>query len=146
MNEYVNILAKKALRITSHRLEILNWIMQNKTPFSVSEVYSSLGSDRPIDLATVYRTVNKFLEVGILKEIATVDNEQYYAYFDSHKAEHPHFYCQCCHKISCLASLTNKDVMRISSFAPNSKIEKLSVTLSGVCDNCEKKRGDGNEK
>jgi Fe2+ or Zn2+ uptake regulation protein len=66
VEEFKVILNSRSQRITTPRLEILRILKSNHNPLTMSEIHGKIKSKK-IDLATVYRTINLFAGLGIVK-------------------------------------------------------------------------------
>ena len=50
-----------------------------------------LAAAIPVSLATVYNTLNQFIEAGLLREVVVEPGR---SYFDTNIADHHHFFCE----------------------------------------------------
>ncbi|WP_243404843.1 Fur family transcriptional regulator [Thermobrachium celere] len=96
-------------------------------------------------LATVYRALNSFTELGILKEMK-VDNTSYYELkIYSGKVMHVHFKCINCKNVF---DLDDKNLV-LEYIKLNNSIEKKfgveikdsDIMLIGLCSDCSRKKG-----
>ena len=83
MNENMarDILKKKGLAATKQRVAIFLKICECSCHFTAGELHHLLAEkedEETIDLATVYRTINAFENVGLIKYVAEVGNCRYY--------------------------------------------------------------------
>lgn len=90
-------IALNGFRLTAPRKKILAILAEQRHPISFEE-YSSL--DPAIDKSTFYRTMQSFELANI---ISGIESEEGKRYFELSENVHPHFICQKCHAISCLA-------------------------------------------
>lgn len=94
----------------------------------------------PADRITIYRSLQTFVKQGILHTIETASNGSVYALCadncgpHSHSDNHPHFICTTCGQTFC----TDDFSYHIKTTAQSKKyhIEKIEVTLKGVCSAC----------
>ena len=101
MSDHIRIytmLRAKGCRITSQKKQILDVLLENRDRMlSVSDVYSLLPEGSSMDNATVYRNIQKFLDVGILE---SMNDEQGVNRYTICENEHHHFLiCTECGKI-----------------------------------------------
>ena len=103
-----NILKKAQLRATSARGAALNVLMISDRPLSHSEMVQKL-KDTYGDQATIYRTLIKFVDVGIIRVASNVGGISRYELVDEKNDAqhvHPHFVCKECGIVSCLPKTT----------------------------------------
>jgi Fur family ferric uptake transcriptional regulator len=87
---------------------------------------------------TVYRTLQTFVEKGIIHQIPTTDNAILYALCKDrceeghHHDEHVHFICDNCNKTICLDDVTVPDVKLPKGFQPL----QSAMVVKGICDDC----------
>lgn len=130
------LLRSRSIRATRKKLAILGEIKESSRPLSASELYGRIAARVPLDLATIYRTLNLLRERSLVREITDATGTQYYEIAGIHNPAHPHFKCVCCSLISCLPSLQGGDAMFMSRFAGDCEIHDISITLTGICGNC----------
>ena len=91
------------------------------------------------DRVTVYRTLQTFVEKGIIHLIPTTDNSILYALCKEnceeghHHDNHVHFICDGCSKTICLDDVTIPKVKLPKGFPPN----HTEMMVSGVCADCK---------
>jgi Fur family ferric uptake transcriptional regulator len=90
------------------------------------------------DRVTVYRTLQTFLEKGIIHTIPTVDNSVLYALCKDncseghHHDNHVHFICSECGKTICLPEITIPQVKLPGGFLPH----EYQMVVTGLCAAC----------
>ena len=134
------LLRSRRIRVTSKKLAILGEITESSRPLNASELYERIASRAPIDLATIYRTLNLLREHRLVREITDATGTQFYEIADHLNPVHPHFKCTRCRLISCLPSLKGGEAAFMSSFAGNWEIHDIAITLSGICGNCREEK------
>ncbi|MBD00230.1 MAG: Fur family transcriptional regulator [Crocinitomicaceae bacterium] len=128
------ILKKRNLKATSNRLNLL-MKMENK---GSAMSYSNIQNDmQPIDRVTLYRTIEKLKEKGIIHIAYQSNNEIYYAIcgmdcsIENHTHNHVHFKCLNCKTVTCEDLLNS---LKIS--LPNYEIHNVAVSVDGLCEIC----------
>jgi Fur family ferric uptake transcriptional regulator len=129
------ILADHALEVTPARLAILDICLRSDLPLDVQAVASKLGK-RSAHLATVYRTLERFVAAGILERIDFQEGKFRYEYKRSH---HHHAICEGCGSVQDienddLASLEQK-VRGESGFV----VRRHTLEFFGLCNKCHQK-------
>ena len=128
------ILKTKNLRATELRVALLEIISNLGRAVSHQEIQNSLIK---FDRITLYRTLNTFIERGILHKIILEDNKNFYALCnlefttDKHQHQHIHFQCNQCKEVSCLES---KEPIELG--ISNHLVDEIEITATGICQDC----------
>lgn len=130
------ILSSHGLEVTPARLAILRLCIKSDKPLDVDFVASKIGSKA--HLATVYRTLEKFVTAGILERIDFQEGKFRYEYLHSH---HHHAVCEHCGKVEDIVDTQTQVNSLEKSLALNSgfTVTKHTLELFGICNNCQKK-------
>jgi Fur family transcriptional regulator, ferric uptake regulator len=130
-----NLLKSKKLRVTSFRTDVLNVFQSHENAIDMGMVENELGEH---DRITLYRTIKKFIDVGILHEILINGESKKYALCshscesEAHHHDHIHFLCTDCNETYCLEP-QQMPVINHPSF----QIDSFEVQAKGICDNCK---------
>lgn len=90
-------LTKNGLKATHQRILLLEAFMLNEDHPTAEKLYNQVKSKSPaLSLGTVYKTLDAFTEVGLIKKIQTAEDTIRYD-FKTHS--HHHLYCQKTHRI-----------------------------------------------
>ena len=128
------LLKTRNLRATELRVALLEIISNLGRAVSYKEIQNSLIK---FDRITLYRTLNSFIERGILHKIILEDNKNFYALCnlecttDKHQHQHIHFQCNQCKEVSCLESKEPIE-LGISSHL----VDEIEIMASGICQDC----------
>ncbi|MDR2661317.1 MAG: transcriptional repressor [Lactobacillaceae bacterium] len=82
--ELRTILKKYNLKITPQRLIILNYLISHKTHPTAEMIHSDL---KTISLATIYNTLEKLVETGLVVVIDINDDKHHFDYYGN-----PHYH------------------------------------------------------
>jgi len=130
------LLKKNQLSVTAGRKQILEYFCQQEGALSHSDIEKKAGGK--FDRVTVYRTLQAFLEKGLIHSIPTADNSIRYALCKDdcsggqHRDDHVHFICNACGNTVCL-----EDVMIPPIKLPRGFVtEQVEMLVSGVCKSC----------
>ncbi|MEM9896098.1 MAG: transcriptional repressor [Bacteroidota bacterium] len=133
--ELKSILKKHDLRVTDSRLEVLRIFIEDGNALSQGNVENRLsGHDR----VTIYRTLNSFLDSGILHKIPNESGAATYGMCYStcspkmHNHEHVHFKCNSCGQMQCL----NQEHIPPVTVPTGYKIDAVNMIVDGVCSKC----------
>jgi len=121
--------------VTAQRRLLLDLIREAGGHIDAKEIYRRASSkDESISLATVYRSLRLFKELGLVDEIRL--GEMGCCYEIKHSVEHQHLVCKCCGKIvefeSPLIGKLVDEVQREHGF----KVTKAELYLEGNCQEC----------
>lgn len=129
------ILKENNLSVTNGRLNILDIFMNHETALSEQEIQDRIGvvSDR----ATIYRTLKKFKETGLIHPVATEGTITKYI-LKKVPEEHLHFNCTDCGEIICLLDVQLKDYNLPFGFTKKDS----NFLINGTCRKCNSKNGN----
>ena len=131
-----NILKRNQLSVTDSRKKILELFTSNKGALAHNDIEKKTGEK--FDRVTIYRTLQTFVEKGILHTIPTADNAVLYALCKDdcttghHHDNHVHFVCDNCNVTYCLDSIVTPKVNLPQGFTPS----LIDVVVTGKCKNC----------
>lgn len=133
--QLIQILKDHSLRITNCRLDVMQFFIDEKNALSQGDLEGSLEQ---YDRVTLYRTLNSFLDSGILHKIPNEEGTATYGMCydtcspDHHHHNHIHFKCNTCGQIECLEE---KEVPQVS-VPKGYQVEGINMILDGVCASC----------
>src|SRR5580658_2347030 len=115
-----SILKRNNLSVTSGRKRILELFLENAAALSHGDIEKKAGEK--FDRVTVYRTLQSFVEKGIIHSIPTADNSILYALCKDncseghHHHNHIHFVCNKCGNTFCLEQVATPMVKLPDNF------------------------------
>jgi Fur family ferric uptake transcriptional regulator len=137
MQEALTILKKHKLSVTEARMAVLNAFTDNEEALSHSEIENH--TSRFFDRVTLYRTLQTFVEKGLIHQIPTTDNSVRYALCKEnceeghHHDEHVHFVCNSCYRTICLDHVIIPKVRLPKGF----QTSQVDMIVKGTCDECK---------
>lgn len=137
MESLLDILKRNQLSVTEGRKKILELFLSS--PGALAHADIEKNTDASFDRVTVYRTLQTFVEKGIIHNIPTSDNSILYALCKDnceaghHHDNHVHFICDVCDKTICLDNISIPEVKLPRGF----KQRQTDLVISGVCDGCK---------
>ena len=132
-----DLLKKNQLSVTGSRKRILELFLLSEGALGHADIEKQTGEK--FDRVTVYRTLQSFMEKGMIHTIPSVDNSIRYALCKDdcsqghHHDNHVHFFCNECTRTTCLESVTVPDVKLPRGFRP---IDKQMI-VTGICGACQ---------
>lgn len=136
MQDTPNILKRNGLSVTEGRLKILDLFLGTEGALAHADIEKQTA--QAFDRVTVYRTLQTFVEKGIIHQIPTTDNSVLYALCrhqcegGHHHDNHVHFVCAQCDKTICLDDVTVPDVRLPRGFKPI----QSAMVVTGICNEC----------
>jgi Fur family transcriptional regulator, ferric uptake regulator len=134
--QVISILEQKNVKPTPMRMLVLEQLLLQSQNATLSEIEKLLY---PADRITIYRTLQTFVNQGIIHAIEASNKGVYYALCLSncsvavHVDNHPHFYCERCNKTTCCDDF----MYRIKEIQKsNYQITKVELYIKGICPNC----------
>jgi Fur family transcriptional regulator, ferric uptake regulator len=132
-----DILKQNRLSVTDSRTKILSFFLQRSNAISHADIEKNTKAT--FDRVTVYRTLQTFVEKGIIHIIPTTDNSIKYALCRNdcapghHHDNHVHFICDECSKTVCLDDINIPSIKLPKGFKP----QHSEMVVTGTCGNCK---------
>ena len=131
------VLRRKHLSITDSRKKILGLFLNHKDALAHADIERKAGEK--FDRVTVYRTLQTFVEKGIVHTIPTADNAILYALCkdcdeEHHHDDHVHFVCRSCNTTICLDDIVSPDINLPQGYAAGD----VQVVINGICKDCNR--------
>jgi Fur family ferric uptake transcriptional regulator len=133
-----NLLRNSHLSVTDTRVKILELFMKSNGALEHGDFEKKLGS-QAFDRVTIYRTLQAFMDKGIIHKIPTTDTSVRYALCKSecsehdHHDHHVHFKCEECGNTLCLDDTDVPAIQLPKGYA----VHNVEVVVSGVCKQCK---------
>jgi len=128
------VLRGVGLKATPRRIQLLTCIAVSGRPLSVAMIHTELGDI--IDAVTVYRALETFCRVGIVRRVDFGHGRAYYEIKDTH--DHHHIICTVCAQVEDFSGCEAPRIVRnaIKNSKQFSTITRHSLELFGVCKVC----------
>lgn len=130
----IDILNNHSLKRTSCREGLIDVIMAANQALSENEIRERLSGN--YDRTTFYRSFKTLEEHNIIHKIV-IDNQTVKYAIDTsitHKKGHAHFFCNECHTVKCLKSVTLQNVELPEGYTE----EETEIIIKGTCAICKK--------
>lgn len=132
----IETLKRSQLSVTDSRKKILEMFMRSDGALAHADIEHHNGTE--FDRVTIYRTLQTFVEKGIIHTIPTSDNSVRYALCKDecttghHHDDHVHFMCDDCGTTYCLDHVTVPQLSLPQGF----RATQTDVVISGKCEKC----------
>ena len=131
------LLRRNRLSITESRKKILQLFLEQTGALAHGDIEKRAGEK--FDRVTVYRTLQTFVDKGIIHTIPTADNSIRYALCKDecseghHHDHHVHFVCTSCNITYCLDDVVTPELNLPKGYA----LDHIEVVAEGTCRNCK---------
>lgn len=136
-NIIAEILKSGNLSVTTSRKKILSMFLHADGALSHADIEQE--ADEKMDRITIYRTLQAFVQKGIIHIIPTMDNSIRYALCKDecseghHHDEHVHFVCDQCNTTYCLDQIDVPHIKLPTGFTES----QTEVIVNGLCSKCK---------
>ncbi|MES1198342.1 MAG: transcriptional repressor [Chitinophagaceae bacterium] len=131
------LLKRNNLSITGSRTKILQLFLDQPGALAHGDIEKKAGEK--FDRVTIYRTLQTFVDKGIIHSIPTADNSIRYALCKDdcseghHHDHHIHFVCNNCGNTYCLDDIVTPDIKLPKGYSAG----HVEVVVEGICKNCK---------
>ncbi len=133
----LTIMLKEAgLRVTDHRLLVLETVAKVKQPITVYELVDELRKKENIDQATVYRNLSSLHESGLLRRLDFNHGHAHYE-LETGRASHQ-IVCGNCETIEKIEGVSIDDTVK-KMLKKSKKFKQTtthSIEIYGLCKSC----------
>lgn len=133
---FQSAIKERNLRMTNQRRQILQVLEASDEHLDAEAIYDLVRKKNPrVSLATVYRTLALFKELGLVSEHKLGED---HSHFETAQEEpHYHFTCLSCRKIIEFSApeIDEKLLPRIEK--QGLKIDEVHLIISGYCADCQ---------
>ncbi|MGM0502683.1 MAG: Fur family transcriptional regulator [Bacillota bacterium] len=132
-----SILAANNYKLTSQRKQILKVLLDNKGEhLSAEDIYGILKENNPsIGLATVYRTLELFCELGLIQQL-DFDEERKRYEIEGDDSHHHHLVCLNCNKIIEFNDQIIENFEQDLQQEHNFEVTEHKIKFYGYCSEC----------
>jgi Fur family ferric uptake transcriptional regulator len=136
--EYLQSRAKPQ-RYTEQQRDMVRYIFSQHNHFDTEQLLDDMKrSGFTVSRATVYRTLTKLVDAGLLRRL-DVGPRTYYEH-DYGYPQHEHLYCQLCHKMIEFQNPAIEAVIRDVCRQSNFQTSGHSFIIRGTCAECNRAR------
>lgn len=131
------LLKEHKLRLTDCRLDVLNTFLTKGHALSHSDIEHAM-TEQQYDRVTIYRTLNSFMDNGLLHKVPVDDGSTRYALCSDdcddhgHDDDHIHFKCTECGRTQCLENMPLPKLKLPEGYT----LTDINFLVQGVCKAC----------
>ena len=138
-SELKSALRGQGMRLTSQRALLLDLIETHQGHLDTHELWRlAQQRDANISLATTYRTVALFRDLGLIDEVHLAEDHHHYEARSA--SEHQHLICLGCGRIVEFTHPLVKKLITAVGSAHGFRIAGVTVDLTGYCPDCQQQR------
>jgi len=136
LHKFRELCRQRDLAVTHQRAIIYEALFSMSGHPTPEQVYERVRQQIPsISLATVYKTINTFLETGIVHEASLHHGS---IRLDSNLEPHHHMVCTKCKAICDLKQEAIGPVLMNGTLPNGFRLQRFSVEVLGLCERCAK--------
>lgn len=129
----------RPLRFTEPQRDMVRYIFKKHNHFDADQLIEEIKREGlQVSRATVYRTLNKLVDAGLLRRLE-LGPRTYYEH-DYGYPQHEHLYCLKCHRVTEFQIPNMDDTLRDVCRQHQFQMEGHSLILRGVCADCNRSR------
>lgn len=136
--DIAQVLRNEGFKVTPQRIAIYDALTAHNIHPTAEMLYQSLRPSHPsMSLATVYKTMEIFEKIGLVKVLDVGDDCARYDW-DVHM--HPHIRCTVCNKVE---DITGMDLQAVTSAVESNSAYTVTgqqITFEGVCPDCARQQ------
>lgn len=123
VEEIQDIIKQAGLKATQQRIILFKMLTASAKHPTVDWLYDQVKKDYPsMSLATVYKTMESFVEAGIVKKVKSEDGKNRY---DGNTEKHNHIYCEQTGRIFDFKDSTLQEV--VEAYLQEKKVENFEI-------------------
>jgi Fe2+ or Zn2+ uptake regulation protein len=135
-DRFRKMLREAGCRVTAQRLLLLGLLHDCEGHASADDLYHLAQKRDPrLNLSTVYRTLNKLKEVGLVHELHL--DQEYRHYELATKGAHHHLICQGCGKILEIRCFLVDEMLSHIEAEHDFKVTESQMEFVGYCVDCQ---------
>lgn len=130
------LLRHRRLSVTDGRKRILHFFLEKEGALSHGDIEKKAGAS--FDRVTIYRTLQTFVDKGLIHSIPSADNSVRYALCKDecadghHQHHHVHFVCDQCQQTFCLDEVATPTVKLPRGY----QVAEIELLAKGICRAC----------
>lgn len=129
----LNRMKDEGLRMTPQRVHIVELLFELSHP-TAERIYTIMTGKFPyVSQATIYNTLRKLKEIGVVRELANGDKS---SHFEVSESEHWHFNCKTCGEIYDLEPGETVALRAVGTRGGAFEVDRCQVEFYGVCEKC----------
>ena len=131
-------LRSEGYKVTPQRLAIYDTVHGSHDHPTAEMIYRGLRDDYPaMSLATVYKTMEIFEKIGLVRILDTGDDSKRY---DWEVHDHPHIRCTMCNRVDDMHGVSTESIVASVSDHTDYRVTGHQLSFEGICPDCARKK------
>ncbi|ARU63389.1 hypothetical protein CBW65_22145 [Tumebacillus avium] len=128
-------LKSRGVRLTPQRQMILRYLKETHEHPTAEQIYHQVCQEfSGISMATVYNTLHRLKELGVIRELSYGDMSSRY---DGNDSEHAHLVCEGCGKVSDVPCPPKSSLEMPELAALGYAVGSYRLEFYGICPSCQ---------
>lgn len=137
MTRFVASCRERGLSVTPQRLALYRALVGTTSHPTPEMLFAEVREQMPtLSLATVYKAIETFKDMGLIREIRVPDDHR--MRLDADVSVHHHLICVQCRSVVDLRMDLLEGVCVPSDLLQGFKVQSCSLQFTGVCSECER--------
>jgi len=133
-------LRERGYKLTEPRLAILDYLARHDGHPAIQEIYEGIRKKHPgIGMATVYRTLDLFTALGLVR-VLTLESSRLHYEINWPHAHHHHLICTACGRVIEFSNCNFQQLAAEIEKAAQFTIEEHTIKAYGKCSQCDRSR------
>lgn len=138
MDNCLKKLKENKLKITPKRMAVMELFSTSRKCLKPREVYKAIKKKiKPLGLPTIYRILDEFCKIGLIRRLQTDDGQFAYAFCVSQEKHLHYFVCRNCSKVQEIETCNIKNIARHIEKMYGAKVEAHQLQIEGTCSDCK---------
>lgn len=134
--DFPGLLMRHHLKPTALRLQVLEILGLREKAWQAREILETLRTRRPVNKVTVYRILEDFVRLGLVRKVPLEGAAAHYELACEHHPPHPHFQCRVCREVQCLEPVPLEGVWLALKGPLGNRADHLEIRVAGLCHKC----------
>jgi Fur family ferric uptake transcriptional regulator len=131
------LLQESGFKVTKIRVAILEFLTEGHGPYTAQQIFQSLqdkGRLKSIDLVSVYRNLEKFVESGLVSRCQLADGASHFEFGQT--PHHHHIVCTSCNRIDSMFNCPLQVPVKMEVAKGYTGLSH-KLEFYGLCSNCQ---------
>lgn len=135
IERFISLCRNKGFSVTPQRLALYRALIETKSHPTPEMLYDSVRRTMPtISIATVYKAIETFKELEVIREIPVVEENR--KRLDADLSHHQHMVCTSCRKVIDLRLDLCRELIIPEDAKQGFEVKDCSIVFKGICSEC----------
>lgn len=135
----MDLLKEARLKLTRPRKALIEVLVREHGPFTIEELAQKIH-DTPCDPATIYRNMDAFEDLNLVRQCDFGDGMARYEMIGADEEHHHHIICRKCRKLELIDLCFVKELEKLVRDRGYIQVNH-SLEFYGICADCQAKSG-----